>query len=144
MPILASFEAVGGCRPKLSRFSKAGFHQFVGQLTKQLSITCPQARGGAGALFALAKSRLSADEFGKVSAAVPGMNGLLKAAPAPSESSELSSLESPVPSPAILDVFFCGTTATDLYGMFTGTIDPTALEIKLHSPVLLMEEKVYA
>jgi hypothetical protein len=66
--------------------------ELIGQLTKQLSITRPQARGGAGALFALAKSRLSSDEFGKVSAAVPGMNGLLKAAPAPSHSSELSSL----------------------------------------------------
>jgi hypothetical protein len=71
--------------------------QLVGQLTKQLSITRPQARGGAGALFALAKSRLSADEFGKVSAAVPGMKGLLKAAPAPAEHSELSTLESSLP-----------------------------------------------
>jgi hypothetical protein len=75
--------------------------ELVGQLTKQLSITRPQARGGAGALFALAKSRLSADEFGKVSAAVPGMDRLLKAAPAPApapaEHSELSSLESSLP-----------------------------------------------
>lgn len=71
--------------------------ELIGQLTKQLSITRPQARGGAGALFALAKSRLSSDEFGKVSAAVPGMNGLLKAAPAPSHPSELSSLKSSLP-----------------------------------------------
>ena len=71
--------------------------ELVGQLTKQLSITRPQARGGAGALFALAKSRLSANEFGKVSAAVPGMDRLLKAAPAPAEHSELSSLESSLP-----------------------------------------------
>ena len=71
--------------------------ELVGQLTKGLSITRPQARGGAGALFALAKSRLSAEEFSKVSAAVPGMNGLLKAAPALGEHSELSSLESSLP-----------------------------------------------
>jgi hypothetical protein len=51
----------------------------------------------------LAKSRLSADEFGKVSAAVPGMDRLLKAAPAPApapapaEHSEVSSLESSLP-----------------------------------------------
>ncbi len=69
----------------------------VGQLTKQLSISRPQARGGAGALFALAKTRLSADEFNKVSAAVPGMSSLLKAAPAPAEHSELSSLEGALP-----------------------------------------------
>jgi hypothetical protein len=69
----------------------------VRQLTKGLSITPTQARGGAGSLFALAKTRLSADEFGKVSSAVPGMGGLLKAAPALSEHSELSSLEGSLP-----------------------------------------------
>jgi hypothetical protein len=69
----------------------------LGQLTKGLSITPTQARGGAGSLFALAKSRLSADEFTKVSAAVPGMNGLLKAAPAMSAPSGLSGLESSLP-----------------------------------------------
>ncbi len=42
----------------------------VSQLSKGLSITRPQASGGAGALFALAKTRLSPDEFGKVSSAV--------------------------------------------------------------------------
>ena len=70
----------------------------VRQLTKGLSITPTQARGGAGSLFALAKTRLSEDEFGKVSSAVPGMSGLLKAAPPLSEPhSELSSLESSLP-----------------------------------------------
>ena len=70
----------------------------VRQLTKGLSITPTQARGGAGSLFALAKTRLSDDEFSKVSSAVPGMSGLLKAAPALSEPhSELSSLESSLP-----------------------------------------------
>jgi len=69
----------------------------VGQLTKELSITRPQARGGAGALFALAKTRLSADEFGKVSSPVPGMSSLLKAAPETAQNSELSSLEGELP-----------------------------------------------
>lgn len=69
----------------------------VGQLTKGLSVTPMQARGGAGALFALAKTRLTADEFSKVSSAVPGMSSLLKAAPAVGESSELSSLEGALP-----------------------------------------------
>jgi hypothetical protein len=71
--------------------------ELVGQLTKGLSVSRTQARGGAGALFALAKSRLSAEEFSKVSSAVPGMNGLLKAAPALAEHSELSSLENSLP-----------------------------------------------
>ena len=55
--------------------------ELVGQLTKQLSVTPDQATGGAGALFNLAKSRLSAGDFSKVAGAVPGMDGLLKAAP---------------------------------------------------------------
>ena len=77
--------------------SKNSSAELVGQLTKGLSITRTQARGGAGALFALAKSRLSGEEFSKVSAAVPGMNGLLKTAPALTDNAELSSLESALP-----------------------------------------------
>ena len=69
----------------------------VGKLSKELSITHTQARGGAGTLFSLAKNRLSADEFSKVSSAVPGMSGLLKAAPPLSQSSEFSGLESALP-----------------------------------------------
>ena len=46
--------------------AKSSSSELVGQLTKALSITRPQASGGAGALFALAKSRLSAEEFSKV------------------------------------------------------------------------------
>jgi hypothetical protein len=71
--------------------------ELVGQLTRKLSITRTQARGGAGALFALAKTRLSEEEFGKVSSAVPGMSGLLKAAPGLQEHSELAGLESSLP-----------------------------------------------
>lgn len=71
--------------------------ELVGQLSKELSITRPQARGGAGTLFGLAKSRLTSDEFGKIAAAVPGMNGLLKAAPVTSQNSGLSSLEGSLP-----------------------------------------------
>ncbi len=77
--------------------AKSSSSELVGQLTKGLSITPTQARGGAGSLFALAKSRLSAEEFGKVSAAVPGMSGLLKAAPAVTPPSGLSGLESSLP-----------------------------------------------
>lgn len=57
----------------------------VGQLSQGLNITPEQARGGAGALFALAQSRLSAQDFNQVSTAVPEMNGLLQAAPAPGQ-----------------------------------------------------------
>ena len=71
--------------------------ELVGQLTKQLSVTPAQATGGAGALFGLAKTRLSPSDFGKVSAAVPGMDSFLQAAPAPGSTSGLSSLMGSAP-----------------------------------------------
>jgi hypothetical protein len=55
----------------------------VGALAKQIGATPEQAAGAAGALFSVAKSRLSAADFSQVGNAVPGMNALLGAAPAP-------------------------------------------------------------
>ena len=57
--------------------------ELIGALTKELSATQEQAQGAAGALFGLAKTRLKAEEFAQVANAVPGMDDLLKAAPAP-------------------------------------------------------------
>lgn len=56
--------------------------ELIGALTKELGVTADQARGGAGSVFALAKSKLSPGDFSQVANAVPGMDGLLKAAPA--------------------------------------------------------------
>jgi hypothetical protein len=56
--------------------------ELVGALSKELGATPEQAAGAAGSLFGLAKSRLSADDFSQVAKAVPGMDALLKAAPA--------------------------------------------------------------
>ena len=64
----------------------------IGKLTKQLSITPEQAVGGAGSLFNLAKGKLTPDDFSKVAAAVPGMDGLLKAAPSSGAASGLGAL----------------------------------------------------
>ncbi|HEY1339611.1 MAG TPA: DUF2780 domain-containing protein [Bryobacteraceae bacterium] len=72
--------------------AKTASPELVGQLTKALSITPAQASGGAGALFGLAKSRLSAADFSKVAASVPGMEGLIKSAPAASKNSAASGL----------------------------------------------------
>lgn len=55
--------------------------ELVGALTQQLGVTEQQATGGAGAIFGLAKSQLSPDHFGQVASVVPGMEGLLHAAP---------------------------------------------------------------
>ena len=54
----------------------------VNELSKEIGSTPEQAAGAAGALFGVAKARLKADEFAQVSKAVPGMDALLKAAPA--------------------------------------------------------------
>ena len=56
--------------------------ELVGALSKELGSTAEQAAGAAGALFGVAKSRLKAEEFSQVATAVPGMDALLKAAPA--------------------------------------------------------------
>jgi hypothetical protein len=56
----------------------------VGELSKQMGATPEQSAGAAGTLFGVAKSRLKADEFSQIAGAVPGMDALLKAAPAAS------------------------------------------------------------
>jgi Protein of unknown function VcgC/VcgE (DUF2780) len=56
--------------------------ELVGALAKELGSTPQQATGAAGSLFSLAKTRLKPEEWTKVAGAVPGMDGLLKAAPA--------------------------------------------------------------
>ena len=76
----------------VSKLAKTASPELVGQLTKMLSITPTQASGGAGALFGLAKSRLSPADFGKIAATVPGIDGLIKSAPALSASKSFSGL----------------------------------------------------
>lgn len=55
--------------------------EILSMLTEQLGVTEEQARGGAGAIFNLAKEKLGDADFGKVAEAVPGMEDLLGAAP---------------------------------------------------------------
>jgi hypothetical protein len=50
-------------------------------LVQQLGVTTPQATGGAGAIFGLAKSKMSPENFSTVAAGVPDMDSLLAAAP---------------------------------------------------------------
>lgn len=51
-------------------------------LMQQLGVTQQQAQGGAGALFQLAKSRMTGSDFTALSHSVPDMQSLLGAAPA--------------------------------------------------------------
>jgi hypothetical protein len=71
--------------------------ELVSELTKGLSVTPSQATGGAGTLFALAKSRLSPADFSKIAAVVPGMDSFLKAAPSTGGGSGLSALTGSLP-----------------------------------------------
>lgn len=51
-------------------------------LTQNLGVSQEQAQGGAGLLFKLAKDKLGAGDFQQVAAAVPGVEDLMKTAPA--------------------------------------------------------------
>jgi hypothetical protein len=64
----------------------------VGALSKEMGATPEQAAGAAGALFGVAKSRLSANDFSQIATAVPGMDSLLKAGPGGGTASALSQL----------------------------------------------------
>ena len=64
----------------------------IDTLTKQLGVTPDQAKGGSGALFQTAKKNMSADDFNQVSQAVPGMDGILAAAPKPDTDSATGNL----------------------------------------------------
>jgi hypothetical protein len=59
--------------------------ELVSALSKEIGGTPEQAAGAAGALFGVAKSRLAPNQFSQVASAVPGMDLLLKAAPAASD-----------------------------------------------------------
>jgi hypothetical protein len=52
----------------------------IQQLVSQLGIQSDQAKGGAGLLFKLAQSKLGGD-FSKVTAALPEVSDLIRAAP---------------------------------------------------------------
>ncbi|WP_036300425.1 DUF2780 domain-containing protein [Methylomarinum vadi] len=53
----------------------------TGILMNRLGVSQAQAEGGAGALFQVAKQRMTDSAFGQVRQAVPGMDALLAAAP---------------------------------------------------------------
>ena len=62
--------------------AEAQSSDLISSLSKELGATTQQAQGAAGSLFNYAKGKMSADDWKRVAASVPGMDGLLKAAPA--------------------------------------------------------------
>ncbi len=57
----------------------------LNNLTQSLGVNEEQAKGGAGLIFNMAKEKLGAEDFSKVSDTVPGIDEMLKAAPESSE-----------------------------------------------------------
>ncbi len=55
--------------------------ELVQQLMAGAGVSNAQAEGGAGLLFRLVKQQLSAGDFARVAEAVPGVEGLIDAAP---------------------------------------------------------------
>jgi len=89
-----------GAQQSAAKLAKNASPELISQLTNSLSVTPAQASGGAGALFGLAKSRLSPADFSKVAASVPGIDKLIKSAPAgssPAGVPGLSGLEKSLP-----------------------------------------------
>jgi uncharacterized protein VcgC/VcgE DUF2780 len=81
-----------GAAPAEKTVEQTASPELVGELVKELAITPNQAQGAAGTLFGVAKGKLSAADFAKVAGAVPNMEGLLAAAPAPASKTGLEAL----------------------------------------------------
>lgn len=65
----------------LSQPVRADVMQLIPLLTNNLGVTEPQAKGGAGAIFDYVKQKVSAEDFAKVTSALPGVDSLLEFAP---------------------------------------------------------------
>lgn len=55
--------------------------ELVDTLISSLGVTQDQAAGGAGAIFSLAKEKLTGEDFAKVTEAIPDVNALMEKAP---------------------------------------------------------------
>lgn len=82
-----SFVFIIVCGQAASVFSSET--DLVSLLMDSLGVTRAQATGGAGAIFSSAKSKLPAEDFSKVEAAVPGMDELLQSAPSTTRASNM-------------------------------------------------------
>jgi len=99
---LCFFACSGAASAQLPGLSNNPSPELVGQLTKQLAIKPDQAIGGLGTIFGFAKTRLKPDDFLKIANVVPGMDGLLKAAPVlrPNANDPLSQMGAALPGKA--------------------------------------------
>ena len=64
----------------------------VGSVMSQLGLSQTQAEGGLGSLLSLAQSSLGSNDFSSIADSIPGIDGLLGAAPELSSDSGMSGL----------------------------------------------------
>lgn len=56
--------------------------ELIDTLVSQLGVTPAQARGGSGAILRAAQEKLGAGEYAKLLGGIPGLDGLVREAPA--------------------------------------------------------------
>ena len=79
---VAAIPTAAQTKPKEITVEQSANPGLVADFAKGLSVSPAQAQGAAGALLSQAKSRMPAADFGEVAKAIPGIDGLLAAAPA--------------------------------------------------------------
>ena len=105
----------------------------VNTLVKQLGVTKEQATGGSGALFQVAKTKMTDTAFNQVSNSVPGMSGLLGAVPAAKPASATGNLLGSLASATGNDTL---VSAASLIGTFQ-KLDMNKGMISQFAPVLV-------
>ncbi len=68
-----------------SQTVRADVMKLIPLLTQSLGVTESQAKGGAGTIFDYVKQKVSAEDFAKVTSALPGVDSLLEFAPKTSD-----------------------------------------------------------
>jgi hypothetical protein len=66
---------------KFYRRGKEENMELIDELVKKLGVSKDVAKGGAGLLFKLVQDKWAAEDFGKLSGAVPEINDLIRSAP---------------------------------------------------------------
>jgi len=104
----------------------------IDTLVKALGVTSEQAQGGSGALFEVAKNNMAGSDFSQLSQAVPGMDGILAAAPKSESDSATGNLLSGIASASgnstltdaasLVNAFEQLDLSGDMVGQFTPVI----------------------
>jgi hypothetical protein len=81
LALLSGVSAFAQTRQAPQKIAQTANPELVGKLARSLGATPKQAEGAAGSLFAAAKSRMQPQDFSRVAKVVPGLAGLLRAAP---------------------------------------------------------------